>query len=94
MTKDDKALRQRSKNVSSNTAHKEPKPDARRESSANQQEQDMGRRGPVIAYSRGGTVATSRGQTLSNYKNKILIALGATILYTAFLYRSGTYDYY
>lgn len=49
------------------------------------------RRGPVLAYSRGGTISTSR-QTLSNYKNKIFIALGATILYTAFLYRSGTFD--
>ena len=46
------------------------------------------RRGPVLAYSRGGTVSKSR-QTLSNYKNKILFALGATILYTAWLYRSG-----
>lgn len=46
------------------------------------------RRGPVLAYSRGGTVSKSR-QTLSNYKNKILFALGATILYTAFLYQKG-----
>lgn len=48
----------------------------------------MVRRGPVLAYSRGGNAAASR-QTLSNYKNKILMALGATILYTVFLYRSG-----
>ena len=48
----------------------------------------MVRRGPVLAYSRGGNAAASR-QTLSNYKNKILMALGATILYTAFLYQSG-----
>ena len=52
------------------------------------EQQPMVRRGPVLAYSRGGNAAASR-QTLSNYKNKILMALGATILYTVFLYRSG-----
>lgn len=46
------------------------------------------RRGPVLAYRSGGSIATT-SQQRTNYKNKILIALGATILYTAFLYRSG-----
>ena len=79
--KDNEGLRQRTQNLSSEP--NEPPPP--------QEQQPMAghRRGPVLAYSRGGTVATSR-QTLSNYKNKIFLALGATILYTAFLYRSGT----
>jgi hypothetical protein len=46
------------------------------------------RRGPVLAYRSGGSIATT-SQQRTNYKNKIILALGATILYTAFLYRSG-----
>ena len=45
-----------------------------------------------VAYHRGGIagsiVAPSR--SLASYRNKIAAILGITVLYTAFLYRSGT----
>ena len=81
--KDDQGLRQRATNLAADD--KAPSPAA----ASNEDDSMVGhRRGPVLAYPRGGSLATSR-QTLSNYKNKIFLALGATILYTAFLYQSG-----
>mmetsp|Transcript_9249 Transcript_9249/g.17683 ORF Transcript_9249/g.17683 Transcript_9249/m.17683 type:complete len:605 (-) Transcript_9249:49-1863(-) len=87
--KDNEGLRQRTQTPSSEPNKNNPSASSEAPEQQQQQQPMAGhRRGPVLAYSRGGTVATSR-QTLSNYKNKIFIALGATILYTAFLYRSG-----
>jgi hypothetical protein len=54
-------------------------------------------RRPVIAYARGitgGTNAATRPRAngnLSVYRNKIGLVLLATVAYTAFLYRSGSY---
>lgn len=74
--------------VGDTASHNDKKGETTTTTTTEQQPMVGHRRGPVLAYSRGGNVAASR-QTLSNYKNKILIALGATILYTAWLYRSG-----
>lgn len=97
--KDDEGLRQRSthnisdpdkqKNGASASSLELDTTTATTTTSTTTESQSMVRRGPVLAYSRGGNHVVASRQTLSNYKNKILIALGATILYTAFLYRSG-----
>ena len=53
-------------------------------------EMTYGRRN-FIAY-RGGATGTvvAPSRSLANYRNKIAGILGVTVLYTAFLYNSGT----
>jgi hypothetical protein len=59
----------------------------------------VGKHRPVIAYARASPTISSGGGILSsnlvgrpslgNYRNKFLVATIVTILYTAFLYKSG-----
>jgi len=47
-----------------------------------------------IAYHRGGVVGasgtvTAPGRSLASYRNKIVAILAVTVVYTAFLYKSG-----
>jgi hypothetical protein len=57
-------------------------------------EMTYGRRN-FVAYQRGGAAASivAPNRSLASYRNKIAAILGVTVLYTTFLYRSGTkYD--
>jgi len=56
-------------------------------------EMAYGRRN-FIAYHRGGVVGasgtvTAPGRSLASYRNKIVAILAVTVVYTAFLYKSG-----
>jgi len=53
-------------------------------------EMAYGRRN-FLAYQRGGATGTVvvPSRSLASYRNKIAAILGVTVLYTAFLYRSG-----
>jgi hypothetical protein len=54
-------------------------------------EMTYGRRN-FVAYQRGGasTSIVAPNRSLASYRNKIAAILGVTVLYTAFLYSSGT----
>jgi hypothetical protein len=45
-----------------------------------------------VAYHRGGAAPSivAPNRSLASYRNKITAILGVTVLYTAFLYKSGT----
>jgi hypothetical protein len=45
---------------------------------------------PVIAYPSAGRGAAANAPVRNNYRNKIITVLLVTVVYTAFLYRSGT----
>jgi hypothetical protein len=49
---------------------------------------------PVIAYPSAGRGAAANAPVRNNYRNKIVTVLLVTVVYTAFLYRSGMSNVY